>query len=136
MTPCNRVYVIVPLVSLLHSFSRGVRPFYIREYSALKMEAVDSSESLVNFYHITRRHVPECSKFRSHHCDNLKCYKLVFSAGNDASTVACVGISQVTFTFEEYVSRRVLKTFYRGLYREVLARGSNLTGARHLFRMA
>ena len=49
---------------------------------------------------------------------------------------ACVGISRVTFTFEEYVSRRVLKTFYRGLYREVLARGSNLTDARHLCHMA
>jgi hypothetical protein len=39
---------------------------------ALMMEAARTSETLVNFYQITRRYNPEDSHFRIHHRKNLK----------------------------------------------------------------
>jgi hypothetical protein len=41
---------------------------------ALMMEAAMTSETLVNFYQITRRNNPEDSHLRSHRCENLKSY--------------------------------------------------------------
>jgi hypothetical protein len=38
----------------------------------LKMEAVSSSETLVDFYHTTRRHILGDSILHSHQCENLK----------------------------------------------------------------
>jgi hypothetical protein len=36
------------------------------------MEAVSSSETFMNFYQITRRHIPEASTSDSHLCETLK----------------------------------------------------------------
>jgi hypothetical protein len=38
----------------------------------LKIEAIRSSETLVNFYWTTRRHIPENSTIHSHSSKNLK----------------------------------------------------------------
>jgi hypothetical protein len=42
---------------------------------ALMMEAASTSETLVNFYHTTRRYNPEDSHLRTHRRENLKSYK-------------------------------------------------------------
>jgi hypothetical protein len=42
---------------------------------ALMMEAARSSETLVNFYQITRRYNPEDSHLRTNRRDNFKSYK-------------------------------------------------------------
>jgi hypothetical protein len=41
---------------------------------ALMMEAVRTSETLVNFYQTTRRYNPEDSNLRTHRRENLKSY--------------------------------------------------------------
>jgi hypothetical protein len=38
----------------------------------LKMEAVRSSETSLNFYRSTRHHIPEDSTLRNHRCKNIK----------------------------------------------------------------
>jgi hypothetical protein len=43
-------------------------------FTALMMEAVRTSETLVNFYQSTRRYKPEDSHLRAHHRENLKFY--------------------------------------------------------------
>jgi hypothetical protein len=45
-------------------------------YSALKMDVICSSETLVDFQRTTRRYVPECSALHNHCCENLKSYIL------------------------------------------------------------
>jgi hypothetical protein len=40
----------------------------------LKMEAICSSETSVDFQRITRRYIPEDSTFHNHRCENLKSY--------------------------------------------------------------
>jgi hypothetical protein len=42
------------------------------------MEAAKTSETLVNFYQITRRYNPEDSHLRTHRRENLKSYLLAF----------------------------------------------------------
>jgi hypothetical protein len=43
-------------------------------FSILKMEAVRSSETLVNICHASRRHIPDDSGLHSYRCVNLQCY--------------------------------------------------------------
>jgi hypothetical protein len=47
-------------------------------YSTLKMEAMCSSETSVNFYQATRHRIPEDTSVHSHRCENLK-YKITGS---------------------------------------------------------
>jgi hypothetical protein len=42
--------------------------------STLKMEAICSSETLVETLWTTRRHIPEDATLHHHHCENLKSY--------------------------------------------------------------
>jgi hypothetical protein len=44
---------------------------------ALVMEAVRTSETLVNFYQTTRRYNPEDSHLRTHRSENLKSFSVV-----------------------------------------------------------
>jgi hypothetical protein len=44
-------------------------------FSILKMGAICSSETLVDFQRITRRYIPEDSTLHNHYCENLKCYR-------------------------------------------------------------
>jgi hypothetical protein len=44
------------------------------------MEAARSSETLVDFYQTTRLHNPEDSQIRTRRSENLKSYKMWFSA--------------------------------------------------------
>jgi hypothetical protein len=46
---------------------------------ALMMEAVRTSEALVNFYQTTRRYNPEDSHLRTHRRENLKSYWTIIS---------------------------------------------------------
>jgi hypothetical protein len=43
--------------------------------STLKMEAICSSETSVDFQRTTRRYIPEDSNIYNHRCENLKSYK-------------------------------------------------------------
>jgi hypothetical protein len=43
--------------------------------SALKMEAICSSETSVEIQWTTRRHIPEADILYNHRCENLKSYK-------------------------------------------------------------
>jgi hypothetical protein len=45
-------------------------------FSTMKMEAICSSETSVDFQRTTRRHTPEDSTLHYHRCENLKSYKL------------------------------------------------------------
>jgi hypothetical protein len=40
----------------------------------LKMQAICSSETLVDFQWNTRRYIPEDSTFHNHRCEDLKSY--------------------------------------------------------------
>jgi hypothetical protein len=42
---------------------------------ALMMEAARTSETMVNFYKVTRRYIPEDSNFCTHRPENLKSYQ-------------------------------------------------------------
>jgi hypothetical protein len=44
--------------------------------SALKIDAVYSSEKSVSLYQTTWRHIPECSTFDRQHCKNLRSSEL------------------------------------------------------------
>jgi hypothetical protein len=44
-------------------------------YSTLKMEAIRSSETSVDFQRTTLRYIPEDGTHHSHRCENLKSYK-------------------------------------------------------------
>jgi hypothetical protein len=44
---------------------------------ALMMEAANTSEMSVNFYHTTQRNNPEDSHLHTRHCENLKSHILV-----------------------------------------------------------
>jgi hypothetical protein len=48
-----------------------------RRAIALMMEAAKTSETLVNFYQITRRYNPEDSNLRTHRRENLKSYFVI-----------------------------------------------------------
>jgi hypothetical protein len=43
-------------------------------FSGLKMEAICSSETLVDFQRNTRRNIPENDTLHNHRCENLKSY--------------------------------------------------------------
>jgi hypothetical protein len=53
--------------------------FLLADFSALKVEAIHSSETPVHT-RTTRCHIPEYSIFHSHCCENLKSYMLHFSS--------------------------------------------------------
>jgi hypothetical protein len=57
------------LICICHALLAGSCLAY---YSALKMEAVQPSETSAHFYRIIRRYIPEERTFRSHHCENFK----------------------------------------------------------------
>jgi hypothetical protein len=61
-------------------FSRLLLPAHagssLADFSTLKMEAIRSSETSVHFRRSTRRHIPEDGILHSHHCENLKSYKI------------------------------------------------------------
>jgi hypothetical protein len=44
----------------------------------LKIEAIRSSETSVDFQRTTRRYIPEYSTLHNHRCENLKSYILLF----------------------------------------------------------
>jgi hypothetical protein len=46
--------------------------------STLKMEAISSSETSVEFQRTTRRHIPEDATLQNHGCENLKSYNIYF----------------------------------------------------------
>jgi hypothetical protein len=46
--------------------------------SALKMEAICSSETSVDTQRTTRRYIPEDGTLHNHRCENLKSYNLIF----------------------------------------------------------
>jgi hypothetical protein len=50
-----------------------------RSLLALKMEAVRTSETSVDFYKTTLRYNPEDRHLRTHRCDNLKSYLFLSS---------------------------------------------------------
>jgi hypothetical protein len=56
----------------------GGRPVSCSAYSALKMEAIYSSETSVDFQRTTRRYIPVDSILRNHGCENLKSYVVSF----------------------------------------------------------
>jgi hypothetical protein len=45
-------------------------------FSTLKMEAICSSVTLVDFQWATQRYIPQDSTLHNHHCENLKSYKI------------------------------------------------------------
>jgi hypothetical protein len=46
-------------------------------YSTLKMEAICSSETSLDFQRITRRYIPDDSSTHNHRCKNLKSYAII-----------------------------------------------------------
>jgi hypothetical protein len=60
-------------------FAAGVTIKAAHYSSTLKMEAEDSSETFVNFYQTTRRHIPEDNYLPSHWCESLKSHKDMLS---------------------------------------------------------
>jgi hypothetical protein len=54
-----------------------VAPCSLVEVSPM-MEAVSTSETLVNFYQTTRRYSPEDSNLHAHRRENLKSYKVTY----------------------------------------------------------
>jgi hypothetical protein len=74
VTPCS-------LLSCNRRFGRTYRlsPAYLLVLaeiisSALKMEAISSSETSVATQQTTRRHIPEDDTLHNHRCENLKSY--------------------------------------------------------------
>jgi hypothetical protein len=61
------------IISLL-SLPRGARWFAKPISSALKMEAICSSETSVETQRTTRRHIPEDDTLHNHPCEKLKSY--------------------------------------------------------------
>jgi hypothetical protein len=59
-------------------------------FSTLKMEAISSSKTLVNFDHITRHYIPEDRTPRNHRCENFNsdslCYIQSTSSGSGTPT--------------------------------------------------
>jgi hypothetical protein len=53
-------------------------------FSALKMEAICSSETSADFQRTTRRYIPKDGTLHNHRCENLKSYRarFVFPCGN------------------------------------------------------
>jgi hypothetical protein len=49
----------------------------VEPYISLMMEAVQTSETLVNSYQSTRRYNPEDSRLRNHRRENLKSYLII-----------------------------------------------------------
>jgi hypothetical protein len=65
------------------------------EYSStLKIEAICSSETLVEFEWTARRYIPEYSTVHIHYCENLKSYMLDEWYLND-STAVCFGTAAI-----------------------------------------
>jgi hypothetical protein len=63
----------------------------------MMMQAASTSETLVNFYHTTRRHNPEDSHLHTRRRENLKSYFLIFcstirSRGSSGSIVSDYGL--------------------------------------------
>jgi hypothetical protein len=55
-------------------------PSSARSLITLMMEAARTSETVVNFYQITRRYNPEDSHLRTHRRENLKSYTSCFAS--------------------------------------------------------
>jgi hypothetical protein len=86
-SPLSRLYSVYRECYLLRCYATSKTHTYCRDMlavffflmadclacsSILRMEAVYSSETFINFYQITRRHIPDESKLHSHWRENQK----------------------------------------------------------------
>jgi hypothetical protein len=73
------VFWVVAPCSLVEVYQRFRGPYCLHRKGALMLEAVRTSETLINFYQTTRRYNPEDSYLRTLRRENLKSY----TWGND-----------------------------------------------------
>jgi hypothetical protein len=78
----------------------------LADFSTLKMEAIRSPETSVQFTRSTRRHFPEDGILHSHRSENLKFYKVyivtdlinAFPGNGSVNTVQQATIDEVVFS--------------------------------------